>query len=175
MIYLDVPISSEDKFCIPTLKNFIMNRTSGDYFENILYKIFVSADEKMTVFELSNLLQISLDSVKNAISLFCRLGIAIRQSNGVPTAPIHASWNVSPINNELKKTFAIHRQFMSQSKGMILPTSPVCDQNFALVESSPDEASTNKNSKRVAFLFDSTLAAFLMMGNLSPVRMHQSK
>lgn len=48
---MDVPISGEDRIAIPPLKNFVMNRVSGDYFENLLYKVFMSVDEYMTISE----------------------------------------------------------------------------------------------------------------------------
>ena len=31
---------------VPTLQGFVMNRIQGDYLENLLYKIFVSLDER---------------------------------------------------------------------------------------------------------------------------------
>lgn len=91
LIYLDLPISGEDRISIPPLKNFVMNRVSGDYFENLLYTVFVSADEHMTVSELAQMLQIDLDSVKNAVSLFCRLGFAQKKSI-IDIPNMHPSW-----------------------------------------------------------------------------------
>ena len=41
-----------------------MNRVQGDYFETLLYKIFVSIDEHTTMTELSAVLQIDLEQVK---------------------------------------------------------------------------------------------------------------
>jgi hypothetical protein len=36
---------------VPTLNGFVMNRVQGDYFENLLYKIFVAIDGQSTVKE----------------------------------------------------------------------------------------------------------------------------
>ena len=41
-----------------------MNRVQGDYFETLLYKIFVSIDEYTDMKELSSVLQIDLEQVK---------------------------------------------------------------------------------------------------------------
>lgn len=40
-----------DKVQVPPLQGFVMNRILGDYFETLLYKIFVSIDEHTTVGE----------------------------------------------------------------------------------------------------------------------------
>lgn len=54
LIYLDVPITSVDRVQVPPLQGFVMNRILGDYFETLLYKIFVSIDEHTTVGEVIN-------------------------------------------------------------------------------------------------------------------------
>lgn len=41
-----------------------MNRVSGDYFESLLYTLFVSADERTTIEKLSVLLDIDIELVK---------------------------------------------------------------------------------------------------------------
>lgn len=38
-------------FSVPPLENFVMNRVLGDYFETLLYKIFVSIDEHTNIAE----------------------------------------------------------------------------------------------------------------------------
>ncbi len=45
---------------MPPLEGFVMNRVTGDYFETLLYKIFVSMDEQTTVGEMASLLQVEL-------------------------------------------------------------------------------------------------------------------
>ena len=40
-------------FSVPPLENFVMNRVLGDYFETLMYKIFVSIDENTTIAEVS--------------------------------------------------------------------------------------------------------------------------
>lgn len=49
---------------MPPLEGFVMNRVLGDYFENLLYKIFVSIDERITIQQLAEVLQIDIESVK---------------------------------------------------------------------------------------------------------------
>ena len=63
LVYLDVIIDENDYVLIPPLEGFVMNRVLGDYFETLLYKIFVSMDEHTTVGDMANLLQIDLSQV----------------------------------------------------------------------------------------------------------------
>ena len=49
---------------VPPLQGFVMNRVQGDYFETLLYKIFVSIDEHTNIAELANVLQIDSELVK---------------------------------------------------------------------------------------------------------------
>ncbi len=63
-ILLKVPISNDDQISVPPLEGFVMNRVLGDYFENLLYKIFVSVDERITIEQLAEVLQIDIELVK---------------------------------------------------------------------------------------------------------------
>jgi len=49
-----VPIEDSDYVVVPPLEGFVMNRVLGDYFETLLYKIFVSIDEHTSVAEVNN-------------------------------------------------------------------------------------------------------------------------
>ncbi|EHB06401.1 Protein FAM91A1 [Heterocephalus glaber] len=177
-VYLDVPISDDSCIAVPPLEGFVMNRVQGNYFETLLYKILVSVDEHTNVTELANVLEIDLSLVKNAVSVYCRLGFAHKKGQVINLDQLHSSWKNVPSVNRLKSTLDPQKMLLSwddgESRSPVQEVSLATDTDTNSQEDPADTASINSLSlstgykKHIAFLFDSTLTAFLMMGNLSP-------
>merc|ERR1719435_698655 len=92
LIYLDIIIDDRDTVVVPPLEGFVMNRVTGDYFETLLYKVFVSLDEQTTVGDMATLLEIEPYLVKDAVSLYCRLGFARKKNSELDSDLQHPSW-----------------------------------------------------------------------------------
>ena len=49
LVRYDVPVGDGDRISVPPLSGFVMNRVGNDYLEKLLYEVFVTNDESLTV------------------------------------------------------------------------------------------------------------------------------
>ena len=187
LLFFDVPILENDTVTLPPLDNFVMNRTSGDEIENLLYKLFQVLDETMTMKELASMLDVEVKVVTMAVSLMCRLGFCHKQKSEFDEIALHESWVVAtpePQNDAKKSIVSNMIDFIDLdefTEELLDNSSPIPkslstgdvssatkSEGQPLVKELELSGGESCGKTKIAFLFDSTLTAFLMMGNLTP-------
>ena len=143
--------------------------------------------------QLAAVLQIDLEQVKQAVSVFIRLGFA-RKKNVAEPDKLHSSWSQQsrtqrrfssedPLpspdlipslrdENGVQKDVSLPQMATFNSSVEGQGDDPFQEEGVASgsdLTSPHTSLSSLLGEKRIGFMFDSSLTAFLMMGNLSPV------
>jgi hypothetical protein len=96
LIYISVPVSGHQHFSTSSLEGFVSNKDmvagDADPMESLLYEVFVSNSERLSVDALAQVLGRPPVQIQQAISAACRLGFAqLITSDGVPPAYLQAA------------------------------------------------------------------------------------
>ncbi|PBJ78231.1 hypothetical protein BCY84_04947 [Trypanosoma cruzi cruzi] len=160
-------VGPEDQITVPPLERFVMNRTSDDPTEVMLYKVLSTIDNRTSLSLLAQLLMLDELDVCAAAQVYIRLGLAQLKTVQIPeeilnfTERVHETWR------------DVVEERMSEASAVPLTGSAPCTSAEAgASETDADTKDTCPNNgshppRRIALLYDASLTGFLMMTNLS--------
>ena len=155
LVWFNISIDAGDHVAIPPLEGFVSNKTASisiDPLETLLYQIFVAASESVTVSELADILDTSVEQVKVGISMACRLGFCNKLTEvGGTTGAMASPPGARGVNQGNAREHASASASTSDAVGVPSPA--------------PTPAPEKKS---IAFVVDSAVTGFLMMGALNP-------
>jgi len=193
LVYLVVPVDSEDHISVPPLEGFVSNTTSvgeqgssGDPLESLLYQVFVAASDNVTVADLAGILNVDIVTLQMAISMACRLGFCKKLISGgsgnveTSSGMVHQgggrrSFSVDVDDATTTTTYAA---LLSEGQPLDLDAAlrvGSTREDQSMINSSGDANSPTVPSpgggggqKSIALVVDSEITGFLMMGALTP-------
>ncbi|CBH09161.1 hypothetical protein, conserved [Trypanosoma brucei gambiense DAL972] len=92
-------VSIEDQIVVPPLEHFVMNRTSDDPIEVLLYKVLGTIDDRTSLRQLAKLLVLEEEDLCLAVQMCIRLRLAQPRTNRIPkdfepfVERVHTSWS----------------------------------------------------------------------------------
>ncbi|GAB4861302.1 hypothetical protein Ancab_036464 [Ancistrocladus abbreviatus] len=161
LIYFDVPVYPDDRFKVSRLEGFVSNREQSyeDPIEELLYAVFVVANENATVAELAATLQADLSQLQAAASFACRLGWAVKiidPASVLQDSNTHGSLNLNLSDDE------------DGSQASMSSANVSNDGNSFLDYSGIENNRPPFSNACVAFIVDANITSYLMMGSVSP-------
>ena len=130
--------------------------------------MFVSLDEHSTVSEMATLLEIDLGLVKDAVSLYCRLGFAKKKNCGLDGDVQHPTWYSDSGQPRIRSSSVVSQSSDEEdsllrelNKALETDTDSVlglgeeisADTNTTATDHTEDPEVKSPASKKIAFLF----------------------